>query len=215
MNLKDRWRRCWKAAGAAGNPAGPWKALSAAYSEPHRAYHTLRHIGHCLEEFDEVRGEAKDPAAVEWALWYHDAIYDTHSRDNEERSAVLAEATASAAGLPVALGRRVGDLIRVSTHRKQSSDPDARLFADIDLAILGRPPEEFAEYERQVRQEYAWVSEPEFRAGRATILVTFLDRFSVYATPVFQEKYEKQARLNLTASVLVLKGGAGASGGLT
>jgi len=209
MNLKDRWRRLWKAAGAAGNPAGPWKTLSAAYSEPHRAYHTMRHIGHCLEEFEEARGEAKDPVAVEWALWYHDAIYDTHRRDNEERSAVLAETSVKDAGLPAALARRVGDLIRVSTHRKPATDPDARLLADVDLAILGRPPEEFSEYERQVRREYAWVAEREFRAGRATILVTFLDRFSVYVTPHFQEKYEKQARLNLTASVLVLKGGAG------
>ena len=208
MNLKDRWRQCWKTAGASGSPVGPWKALSAAYSEPHRAYHTLRHIGHCLEEFDEVRGEVKDPSAVEWALWYHDAIYDTHARDNEERSAVLAEKTVSAAGLPRTLGRRVGDLIRISTHRKQSSDPDARLFADIDLAILGRPPEEFAEYESQVRREYDWVAEAEFRAGRAPILETFLDRFSIFMTPHFQEKYEKQARMNLTASLLVLKGGA-------
>lgn len=208
MNLKDRWRRFWKAAGAVGDPARPWKALSSAYSEPHRAYHTLRHIGHCLEEFDEVRGEAKDPVAVEWALWYHDAIYDTHARDNEERSALLAEATMSAAGLPRAQARRAGDLIRVSTHRKSASDPDGRLLADVDLAILGRPPEEFAEYERQVRQEYAWVVEAEFRAGRAPILETFLDRFSIFMTPHFQEKYEKQARMNLTASLLVLKGGA-------
>ena len=27
-------------------------------------------------------------------------------------------------------------------------------------------------------------------------------------TPHFQEKYEKQARMNLTASLLILKGGA-------
>jgi predicted metal-dependent HD superfamily phosphohydrolase len=208
MNLKDRWRRFWKAAGAVGDPASPWKALSSGYSEPHRAYHTIRHIGHCLEEFDEVRREAKDPVAVEWALWYHDVIYDTHARDNEERSALLAEATMSAAGLSREQARRAGDLIRVSTHRKSASDPDGRLFADVDLAILGRPPEEFAEYERQVRREYDWVPEAEFRAGRAPILETFLDRFSIFMTPHFQEKYEKQARMNLTASLLVLKGGA-------
>lgn len=208
MDLEERWRRFWKAAGAQGDPSAPWKDLSARYSEPHRAYHTLRHIAHCLEEFDPVRRESKDPVAVELALWYHDAVYDTHRRDNEERSAMLAEGTAVAAGLGPDRARRTGDLIRVSTHKKSAAEPEARLFADIDLAILGQEPAAFAAYERQVRQEYEWVPEGEFRAVRARILETFLDRFSIYMTPVFQDKYEKQARLNLTASILVLKGGA-------
>ncbi|HVR82793.1 MAG TPA: N-methyl-D-aspartate receptor NMDAR2C subunit [Planctomycetota bacterium] len=208
MILLDRWLRFWAAAGARGDPSAPWEALAARYSEPHRAYHTLRHIEHCLEEFEGVRAAARDPVAVEMALWYHDAIYDTHRRDNEERSAVLAEQTAVAAGLATDSTVRVGDLIRVSTHKKSASDPDGRLFADVDLAILGQSPDAFGEYERQVREEYAWVPEAEFRAGRANILESFLDRFSVYQTPGFQERYEKQARLNLTASLLVLKGGA-------
>ena len=207
MTLYDRWRSFWAAANAAGDPTAPWEALAVRYGEPHRAYHTLRHIEHCLEEFQPVRGEARDPVSVELAIWYHDAIYDTHRRDNEERSAVLAESVAAAAGLGPGLARRAGDLIRVSTHRKSASEPDARLFTDIDLSILGQPPDAFADYERQVRVEYSWVPEEEFRALRAKILETFLDRFSIYGTGKFQDKYEKQARLNLTASLLVLRGG--------
>lgn len=205
MILLDRWMRFWTAAKAKGDPAAPWEFLASRYSEPHRAYHTLRHIEHCLDEFEAVRQDARDPVAVEMALWYHDAIYDTRRRDNEELSAVLAEQTAAAAGLGPAFGKRVGDLIRVSTHKRSAADPDGRIFADVDLAILGQEPEAFAEYERQVRQEYAWVSEAEFRSARAKILEVFLDRFSVYTTPAFVDKYEKQARLNLTASLLVLK----------
>ncbi|HLY10874.1 MAG TPA: N-methyl-D-aspartate receptor NMDAR2C subunit [Planctomycetota bacterium] len=208
MTLKERWRRFWREANAKGDPRGPWETLAARYEEAHRAYHTLRHIEHCLEEFETVRGEARDPVAVELALWYHDAIYDTRRRDNEERSAGLAEQVAAEAGLGSDLARRAGDLIRISTHRKSSSDPDARLFADVDLSILGQPTEAFAEYERRVRQEYSWVPEGEFRAARARILEAFLDRFSIYATATFRDKYEKQARANVTTSVLVLKGGS-------
>ena len=209
MTLEERWRRFWSASRAQGDPGVPWRALSACYREPHRAYHTLRHIEHCLEEFEPVRHEARDPIAVELAIWYHDVVYDTHRRDNEERSAVLAEEVATAAGLGSDLARRAGDLIRISTHRKPATDPDARLFADVDLAILGQPPEAFAEYERQVRQEYEWVAEEVFRAARAPILETFLDRFSIYMTDPFREKYEKTARANLTASLLALKGRSG------
>jgi predicted metal-dependent HD superfamily phosphohydrolase len=206
--LEDRWRRFWKAARAEGDPAVPWKDLSARYSEPHRAYHTLRHIEHCMEELEPVRHEAQDKVAVELAIWYHDAIYDTHRRDNEERSALLAEQVAAAAGLDPDSARHAGNLIRISTHRKPATDPDARLFADVDLAILGQEPAVFAEYELHVRQEYAWVPEEQFRALRAQILETFLDRFSIYMTDPFRDKYEKIARANLTHSLLVLKGGS-------
>jgi predicted metal-dependent HD superfamily phosphohydrolase len=209
MSLKDRWLRFWSSARAEGDPSGPWKELSAHYGEPHRAYHTLQHIEHCLEEFEPARHEAHDKIAVEFAIWYHDAVYDTHRRDNEERSALLAEQMASAAGLDPALARHAGNLIRISTHRKPATDPDARLFADVDLSILGQPPDVFAEYEEHVRQEYAWVPEEQFRSLRAQILETFLDRFSIYMTDPFREKYEKQARANLTHSLLVLRGGSG------
>jgi predicted metal-dependent HD superfamily phosphohydrolase len=206
--MEGRWRRFWASAQAHGDPAGAWKTLASAYGEPHRSYHTLRHIEHCLDEFDAVRAEARDPVSLELAIWYHDAVYDPHRRDNEERSAVLAETAAAAAKLGAPVARRAGDLIRISTHRKPATEPDARLFTDIDLAILGQPPADFAEYERQVRCEYAWVAEEEFRAARAKILEAFLDRFSVYGNPIFQDKYEKQARANLTASLLVLRGGS-------
>ncbi len=209
MTLKDRWIRFWSRSRAKGDPATSWSDLSSRYGEPHRAYHTLRHIEHCLEEFEPVRHEAQDKVAVELAIWFHDAVYDTHRRDNEERSAALAEGLAAAAGLDPDLARHAGDLIRISTHRKPASAPDSRLFADIDLAILGQPPEVFSEYELHVRREYAWVPEEQFRSLRAEILETFLDRFSIYMTDPFREKYEKQARANLTASVLVLRGGAG------
>jgi predicted metal-dependent HD superfamily phosphohydrolase len=199
--MKDRWIRFWAAAGAAGDPEPEWRALAARYAEPHRAYHTMAHIAHCLEEFEEVRGLAADPVAVELALWYHDAVYDPRATDNEARSAELARGAAGAMGLTRERADRAAALILVSTHRAAAEDPDARLFADIDLSILGRPSAIFAEYERQVRVEYAWVPEPHFRSARSAILKSFLDRPSLYATPHFREKYEAMARLNLSVSL--------------
>jgi len=183
----------------------PYRALEARYAEPQRAYHTLRHVAHCLDEFAAVRGLARDPVVVEMALWYHDAVYDPRARDNEERSATLASEVAARMGLSAARTLRVADLIRVSTHAGLAPDPDAQLFADIDLAILGRPDEAFDEYERQVRVEYAWVPEPAFRAGRAAILNSFLDRPSLYGSDFFRWKYEESARRNLQNSLQKLR----------
>lgn len=203
--MKDRWLNFWSAAGAAGDPGPAWDFLSARYAEPQRAYHTLRHVAHCLDELDAARGVARDPVGVEMALWYHDVVYDPRAHDNEERSAEIAARVAVEMGLSAARGLRVVDMIRVSTHAGLAPDPDAQLFADIDLAILGQPAAVFDEYERQVRSEYAWVPEPIFRSKRAAILQSFLDRPAVYGTAYFHQIYEAIARENLENSLKKLR----------
>jgi predicted metal-dependent HD superfamily phosphohydrolase len=203
--MKERWLKFWSAAGAKGDPGPAWEFLSGRYSERQRAYHTLRHVAHCLDELDAVRGLARDPVAVEMALWYHDVIYDPRAKDNEERSAEVAARVAVEMGLPAGRGLRVADLIRVSTHAGLAPDPDAMLFADIDLAILGQSAAVFDEYERQVRVEYAWVPEPAFRSARAAILQSFLDRPSLYGTAYFHQNYEGMARENLRRSLQKLR----------
>src|SRR5438128_125494 len=98
--MKDRWMKFWMAAGALGDPEAPWRMLSKRYAETHRAYHTIEHIVHCLDELEEARSLAADPVAVEMALWYHDAVYDPRSTNNEARSADMALHVATAIGWP-------------------------------------------------------------------------------------------------------------------
>ena len=49
---KQRWNTLWKSLGARGDAEATYNDLVNRYSEPHRAYHTLAHIGHCLDEFE-------------------------------------------------------------------------------------------------------------------------------------------------------------------
>jgi predicted metal-dependent HD superfamily phosphohydrolase len=165
--------------------------LKARYAEPHRRYHTLAHIEHCLREFPPE--EAQDPASVLLAIWYHDAIYDPRRSDNEERSAELLLQDFPAA-------RRAADLVLVTKHH-QAADPDAELVVDIDLAILGQAPADFDRYERQIREEYDWVPEPVFREKRGALLRAFLARPRIYRTDAFRERLEAPARANLLRSL--------------
>jgi predicted metal-dependent HD superfamily phosphohydrolase len=64
--------------------------LVRAYAAPERHYHKLAHIEAMLELMHMYKDALADPAAVEAAIWFHDAIYDTRRHDNEEKSAELA-----------------------------------------------------------------------------------------------------------------------------
>jgi predicted metal-dependent HD superfamily phosphohydrolase len=199
----EPWQRLWHAIGASGGAAAWHALLRCAYAEPHRHYHDERHIADCLAEFAVVRALARQPEAVEVALWFHDAVYDPKATDNEERSAALAGRCLSEAGRP-GLGQTVAALVMATKLHRTDADPDAALVADVDLSILGQSEARFAEYESQIRAEYAWVPAEVFAAKRAEILRRFLDRPRVYATEPFFTRYERQARENLAQSLRIL-----------
>jgi predicted metal-dependent HD superfamily phosphohydrolase len=103
------------------------------------------------------------------------------------------------------LANSVSQLILTTKYHVASSDPDAGLLLDVDLSILGQPEERFLEYEKQIREEYAWVPESIFKSKRAEILAAFLSRGRIYATEWFLERYETAARINLRQSLHLLK----------
>jgi predicted metal-dependent HD superfamily phosphohydrolase len=196
----ERWNRLLAALGITGE-SECFDALLAAYSEKHRHYHTTRHIDHCLRELDSATSLAREPAEVELALWFHDAIYDPHSSKNEERSAdwaceLLTRHHASAERV-----NRVRDHILATRHEAIAIDADSRLVVDIDLSILGVDEAAYAEFEVNVRKEYRWVPSLLFRRKRAEILESFLARPQIYTTQLFRDRYEVAARRNLTQAI--------------
>lgn len=179
--------------------------LVQAYTEPHRAYHTLEHIQSCLQEFRVVRQELHAPDNVEWALWLHDIVYDTHKHDNEEQSAHLS-ATMLQQGEAVHHSiAQTTNLILATRHNAIPTDHDTPYLIDIDLAVLGAPPTVFDAYERHIRREYAWVDEQLYREKRGELLTAFLQREHLYNTPSFRTRYEQQARINIQHSITRLR----------
>ncbi len=197
-----RFDRLWNALGASGHGRQTLLRLRAAYDEPHRAYHTARHIGASLRLLDEeaVTATAEHVAEVEAALWFHDAVYDTHARDNEERSAEMVREVLGAAGVADEVVARIAAHVRATkTHEPESAD--GQLVIDIDLSILGEAPEVFARFEEEIRREYGWVEEAAYVAGRAAVLRRFAERPFLYGTSLIRDRYEATARANLAASL--------------
>ena len=204
--LETSWRLAWSAIGARGDGSSLLSQLLARYSEPHRKYHTLQHLGECMAHFEAVPSLPEHPGEVQIALWFHDAIYELRSSQNELQSADWARTELLSAGVPADAAQRVHALVLVTRHSVLPVTPDERLLVDIDLSILGAPTERFAEYETQVRQEYSWVPGFVFRSKRKAILAEFLARKSIYTTPYFQSQLEAQARANLARAIKQLDG---------
>jgi predicted metal-dependent HD superfamily phosphohydrolase len=191
------WLRTWQELGAPVTDEGLYNRLIACWSEKHRHYHTLKHLGECLARFAAVRGDAQRPAEVELALWFHDAFYDPRRDDNELLSANWARSSVLQAGLPPDVADRVHALVMATRHDAVPGDSDAQLLVDVDLSILGATPERFDEFDEQIRAEYAHVPDEAFRQGRGNVLNGFLARPRLYGTAYFHALLERQARDNL------------------
>ena len=179
-------------------------ALLARWAEPHRRYHTPQHLHECLALFERDRALAEHPGEVAIALWFHDAIYDTARHDNEAASADWSTRVLRQAGAATDVAARVHALILATRHSEVPATPDARLLVDIDLAILGAGPARFAEYERQIRDEYGFVPEDVFRGKRAGILRGFLARPVLFSTPAYADRFDAPARANLARAIASL-----------
>jgi predicted metal-dependent HD superfamily phosphohydrolase len=203
-DLAIRWSDLWARLHLPIPPGAGFADLLARYREPHRAYHTDQHLRECLDWLDQLRALAHDPAALELAIWYHDAIYRPRRSDNEQASADLAATHQRAAGATGTLTAEVSALILSTTHRVTPPPGDAALLTDIDLAILGAPAARYAEYEAQIRTEYRWVPGFLFRRRRVALLREFLGRPRLYTTPEIFARLEAQARHNLADSIRAL-----------
>jgi predicted metal-dependent HD superfamily phosphohydrolase len=202
--LSTAWLRCFHDLGGSRPPPCTWEELQARYSEPHRAYHTLQHLKECFAWFEQTRSLARHPGDVAFALFYHDAVYDSHAHDNEARSAELAEDVLGEYVRGDAEPQRIVALIMATKHDAVPADNDAQLLVDIDLSILAAAPGRFDEYERQVRKEYDWVAPDAFREGRRRVLQQFVERPAIYSLPLFRERLEATARHNLERSLAEL-----------
>ena len=171
------------------------------YRELHRHYHVLAHVLDCLGKADASRPIQRRPAAVDLALWFHDAVYDTHRSDNEERSAELAAEHLSGV-LPEDFVADVRELVLATRHRAgPAPSGDAAVVADVDLTILGESPDRFAAYQAAIRRENSWVPSFLYRRRRARFLAGFLARERIFATDWFHDRFEAAARRNLARAL--------------
>ncbi|AIV35805.1 MULTISPECIES: hypothetical protein [unclassified Streptomyces] len=206
--LRSRFARALAGAAAPGSapdPAPYADNLLVRWQEPQRRYHTLAHLTAVLDHVDVLAEHAEDVDAVRLAAWFHDAVYLPERSENEERSARLAERALTEAGVPAERTAEVARLVRLTvTHAPAGDDRDGQVLCDADLAVLASPPSAYAAYTAAVREEYHFVPNEAFRAGRAAVLRQLLELPALFHTPHGQREWEATARHNLTGELEML-----------
>ncbi|MEN7546462.1 hypothetical protein AAG747_00995 [Rapidithrix thailandica] len=170
------------------------------YSSPQRYYHTLRHIAFMLAQCQQFKYKVEDLGTLQWAIWYHDVIYNPLRSDNEEKSARLAEKHLVVLQADKMMIEKVSAYI-LATKKHQLIAPyqnfDAQLMLDCDLAVLGSTREDYLSYTQAIRKEYAMYPDFLYKKGRRKALQSFLQKERIFLTEEFYQAREEQARKNL------------------
>ena len=192
---------------AAADAAPVMDVLLAAYQSADRHYHNLEHLDEMFRVAGRLAGITDDLRAVQLAIWFHDAVYDSRAKDNEARSADLAVKLLGPIGVPRSELEKLVRLIDATAHRANALPPvdrETTLLVDADLAILGAAPERYREYAAAIRAEYDWVPEESYRTGRAAVLEQFLARPRIFWTDALHDECDEPARANLRTELASL-----------
>ena len=194
--LAERFCALWTDCGGA-DPDGLWRQLRDHYQEPHRHYHTLRHLAHCLRELDGAVDHIAEFQATETALWFHDVIYVYGARDNEARSAEFFRA-AAADRLAAQFVDRVCEFIMATQHTGSAQDEAVALMVDIDLSGFGLPWESYLADSDALRREAPGVGDVQYYQGKLRFLNELQRWPSLYQSPYFRDRLEQRAQSNIT-----------------
>ncbi|WP_104107485.1 hypothetical protein [Nocardioides sp. 616] len=177
--------------------------LEAAYRSPDRGYHDVRHLVEVFERLAELSVDHRfEPTEVLLAAWFHDAVYDGTSAAEERSAQWAAEALAGTD----ADAAEVARLVRLTAgHRPEPGDAAGQALSDADLAILAATPQRYAQYAAGIRREYARYGDRDFAAGRIAVLEDLLAGEWIYATRHARERWEHQARTNVSTELVTLR----------
>jgi predicted metal-dependent HD superfamily phosphohydrolase len=206
-DLRNRWRSLTGSTCAGDCADDLCEKLIAAYGEPHRRYHSLTHLTWLLNEEGRRAALVPDRKLVQFAIWFHDAIYDPLAKDNEERSADWARDALTDLNL-TELARSVSALVlKTKDHARGDASPDEAIFLDMDIAILGAPRSEYMQYAADIHVEDAAVPDEVFAAGRGAFLRSWLARERLFRTDAYHAELDAAARANMMWELGELRAG--------
>lgn len=194
----ERFVTAWSGAGGSALRARHLFAeVFERYAEPGRHYHTPGHITHCLCQLESVAHLFEDRWGAELAIWFHDVIYVTGSKNNERDSARYF-LECSGGQLDNARRRRIARHILATRHPSNPRDPDSRLLVDVDLSSFAIPWARFLRDTVNVRRETAVTATAlEYARRQHQFLQTLSANSHIFLSQYFRSNFEASARDNI------------------
>ena len=155
-------------------------------------------------ELSSVQNDIEDFDSVLFSIFYHDFIYKSTSKDNEEKSAELAEKRMKQISVSKDTIELCKNQILATKSHVQSTNKDTNYFTDADLSVLGQNWEAYSLYYKNVRKEYSIYPDFVYNQGRKKILNHFLSMDKIFKTDFFYNKFEAQAKKNLQKEMELL-----------
>ncbi len=187
---------------AAGLGAAQIEQVLAFYDEPHRCYHNRVHLREMFDAALQMQLELTPAQSL--AVLFHDAIYvpGAPRGSNEALSAQLLRLYGAHVDSAI-LERAAGIVVDTAEHVARSAEAEAVL--DLDLLRLAVDGDDFERYSREVFNEQraliriaddeaAWQF---FETRRLPFFERLLERNAIYGLPVFYDRFEDLARMNL------------------
>ena len=202
--VKDKWQLLTAFSAKEELKTHLWNDLIYRYTEAHRYYHNLNHVGYIFSLCDKYFDQIQNPVITGFAILYNNVVYDTYRNDNEEQSAALAEAHLLRLRLNQSIINQIKDFI-LATKDHQISDhithkDDLALFLDFDTAILAEKPDVYNLYREKIRKEYAKYPNDIYQEGRKQALSKMLDN-SLFHTTLFKGLMEEKAVRNIRGEI--------------
>ena len=181
-----------------------WKEIEESYSQKSRHYHNLSHLDNMIIELRNVYNEIQDFDSLLFSIFFHDIFYKSTSKDNEEKSAEYAKSKLRKLNYnDVSIDKVYNQILATKSHQL-SNQKDTNYLLDSDLSILGKSWNEYELYIKQIRKEYSIYPDFIYNSGRKKVLKHFLTFDRIYKTEYFKDKYEKQARENISKEIELL-----------
>ena len=159
-----------------------------------------------VEKAEQFKNQIEDYNTLLFSIFYHDIIYKVTRKDNELKSALLAQNRMTELGVPVEKIKKCFQQIVATQHHETADDNGTQYLLDIDMAILGEDPAIYKNYTQKVRKEYGIYPDLIYKPGRKKVLQNFLKQERIFQTKEFYERCEKQARENIKNEIMELSG---------
>ena len=191
-----------------------WSTICKHYSEEHRSYHTLKHLEYMYKQAElyglisaQENNIFSNSFAIDFAIFFHDVIYDPLSKLNEQLSADLFKHYFGKCFPPEFVSTVEIYILATRNHVENNSDnEELSLFLDLDLSILGGTSLEYKNYAIQIRFEYQFVPEDVYCRERSKFLRNML-KGPIYRTSRIAQDKEKQAHINIEWKCSILESG--------